>query len=87
MNAAPPRRKRVLLPPKDKFARYRQKQLKMGNCPHCGKTCAPYAECPERRTYKAISMALSTLVRVGKIQKIKRGLYQKLPPIVTTAKP
>jgi hypothetical protein len=31
---------------------YRQRCRLDGRCPHCGKPCAPYAECADRREYK-----------------------------------
>lgn len=34
---------------------YRQKRISEGKCPHCGKSCAPFYECEERREYKRIS--------------------------------
>lgn len=36
----------------NKYQRYRQKCISEGRCPHCGKPCAPYYECEERREYK-----------------------------------
>lgn len=38
--------------PGDKYKRYKQKLVSEGRCPHCGKPCAPYVECEERRAYK-----------------------------------
>jgi hypothetical protein len=35
-----------------KNKRYREAQKAKGCCPHCGKPCAPYYECEERRAYK-----------------------------------
>jgi len=37
----------------DKWQRYRVKLVAAGRCPHCGKPCAPYRECEERRQKKA----------------------------------
>ncbi len=37
-----------------KQKRYRMKQHGEMRCPHCGKSCEPYAECAERREYKRI---------------------------------
>lgn len=31
---------------------YRARLKASGKCPHCGKPCAPFFECPERREYK-----------------------------------
>lgn len=39
----------------DKHKRYRQKCISEDRCPHCGKPCAPYYECEERRKYKRLS--------------------------------
>jgi hypothetical protein len=36
----------------NKQTRYRRKIREQGRCAHCGKPCAPYAECAERRAYK-----------------------------------
>lgn len=36
----------------NKHQRYRQKCISEGRCPHCGKPCAPYYTCEERRNYK-----------------------------------
>lgn len=43
----------------DKNQRYRARQKEQGKCPHCGKPCAPYAECEERREAKAYARLLS----------------------------
>ena len=32
--------------------RYQKKMRDGGFCPHCGRVCAPYKECPERRRQK-----------------------------------
>lgn len=63
----------------DKHQRYRRKCISEGRCPHCGKPCAPYVECPERRTYKRISVALRRMYSVGLVQRVKRGLYKGTP--------
>ncbi len=39
----------------NKHKRYRQKCIRDGRCPHCGKSCAPFYECEERRKYKRLS--------------------------------
>jgi hypothetical protein len=36
----------------NKSQRYRARMKKEGRCPHCGKPCAPFFECEERRAYK-----------------------------------
>lgn len=37
----------------NKFQRRYEKCKREGRCPHCGKPCAPYFECAERRAYKS----------------------------------
>ena len=39
----------VLMTRPDKHKRYRLKMQALGRCPHCGRPCAPFAECAERR--------------------------------------
>lgn len=39
----------------NKHQRYRRRCIEQGKCPHCGKPCAPYGECEERRRYKAMN--------------------------------
>lgn len=63
----------------DKHQRYRRKCMAEGRCPHCGKPCAPYAECEERRTYKRISVALRRMHSVGLVKRVKRGVYKGTP--------
>jgi hypothetical protein len=47
----PRKYKGLYVPPKDKHARWRLKCRLQGRCTHCGKPCAPYATCQERRDY------------------------------------
>jgi len=49
----------------DKYQKYRKKMVGAGRCPHCGKTCAPYYECEDRRAYKKSNIALQNMVKVG----------------------
>lgn len=37
----------------DRHGAYRKRCKEDGKCPHCGKPCAPFTECEERRNYKA----------------------------------
>ena len=46
----------------DKYQRRRQKLAAEGCCPHCGKPCAPFVECEERRAYKRKKAKDKTLV-------------------------
>ena len=36
----------------NKYEKYRRSCVQRGLCPHCGKPCAPFFECAERRAYK-----------------------------------
>lgn len=38
----------------DKQAAYRDRMQTAGLCPHCGKPCAPFSECEERRERKRL---------------------------------
>lgn len=40
------------IPNPDKYQRRLRKLQSQNSCCHCGKPCAPYAECEERRAYK-----------------------------------
>lgn len=64
--------------PKDKYARYRVKQQEVGRCPHCGKPCAPYYECNDRRFYKRVMSALRKMVRLGIIHSPKAGWFEAI---------
>ncbi len=56
----------------NKYQRYRQKCISEGRCPHCGKPCAPYFECAERREYKRFNYYLGRMVRAGLLSQTKR---------------
>lgn len=70
-----PRRKRQLTLPKDKYARHRIKCLMEGRCPHCGKPCAPYSECQERRAKKRLFGYLAKGIKNGDIIRTSPGFY------------
>ena len=73
-----PRQKRKLTEEiRDKQARYRRKMYLEGKCPHCGKLCAPYSECQERRNSKRIAHVLGRLVKLGELIRVSRGVYRK----------
>lgn len=57
----------------DKYQRYKQKCVSEGRCPHCGKPCAPYYECDERRAYKKSDRALQSLVNLGIVTKTRQS--------------
>ena len=48
---------------------YRQRRIKKGCCPHCGKPCAPYYECEDRREKKNINRMLNQMSRAKIITK------------------
>lgn len=52
---------------------YRQRCAAEGRCPHCGKPCAPYRECQQRRDYKRIQRVLRRGVQFGMFEKTERG--------------
>lgn len=55
--------------PLNKYQRRRRKLVASGRCPHCGKECAPFYECADRRTYKGLCRELQRLVKAGLIKK------------------
>lgn len=67
----------------NKYSRYRQKCISEGGCPHCGKPCAPFFECAERRAFKLMGLYLRKLIKDGEITVVgevvngKRITYQK----------
>ncbi len=67
-----------------KQARYRRKMRLIGCCPHCGKSCAPYSECQTRRDDRQIHRAMKILCDEGIIERVSRGLYQKLDKAIST---
>jgi len=79
-----PRSKRDLRYPKDKHGRYRRKCLLNRRCPHCGKPCAPYSECEERRAYKRTRNEIKIWVKIGALSKLGHGKYHinSLVPII-----
>lgn len=56
-----------------KQERYRQKQIRVGRCPHCGKLCAPHYECEERRASKKTIRLLNRMVKTGFLKKTMKG--------------
>lgn len=38
----------------NKTARWHERTVKKGRCPHCGKPCQPYRACEARRRYKRL---------------------------------
>ncbi len=61
--------------PKDRHSRYRVKCQETGKCPHCGKSCAPFYECEQRRFYKRLSYAMKKGVRLGMFYQTEDGKY------------
>lgn len=61
----------------NKYDRYRQKQNEKGHCPHCGKPCAPYYECKERREKKNFRRLLNHMEKVGIIIKKQVNPWEK----------
>jgi hypothetical protein len=53
-----------------KYSRYRQKCITEGRCPHCGKPCAPFFECPQRRVNKLFNRNLREMVKRGEIKVV-----------------
>ena len=51
-----------------KQRRYRQRLVAQGKCPHCGKPCAPYYECGERRFYRQINYMLRRGIQAGRFK-------------------
>lgn len=45
-----------------------------GRCWHCGKPCAPYYECKERRLYKQLTYYLDRMIALGTITKHRPGI-------------
>jgi hypothetical protein len=66
-----------------KNARYRQKCISEGRCPHCGKLCAPYSICVERRVYKKMMRMLSRMVHAGHL--VRNGNLYSAPQKYPTA--
>ncbi len=66
----------------NKYQRYRHKMISQGKCPHCGKPCAPFYECEDRRKRKSMSKLLRRMVWAGILSReIKPGkptLYSKV---------
>ncbi len=59
----------------EKGKRWRQKQIKAGRCPHCGKPCAPFYECDERRNYEKSKKLLNRMVDTGFLKKRREGVF------------
>lgn len=57
----------------NKYSRYRRKCVQEGRCPHCGKPCAPYYECDDRRAQKRILYVLHRLRKAGLISRESHG--------------
>jgi hypothetical protein len=53
----------------NKYQRRAASLVARGRCPHCGKPCAPYYECGERRLYKKINYHLRRGVQFGTYRK------------------
>lgn len=62
-----------LFPKMDKHKRYRLKCISEGLCPHCGKPCAPYYECDDRRFYRKSNRTLNDLVKLGFLEKTNKN--------------
>jgi hypothetical protein len=67
------------MPSVNKYQRYRQKCLREGRCAHCGKPCAPYLECDDRRTYKKINRIMRRLVECGFAERVRPGVIKVTP--------
>jgi hypothetical protein len=48
---------------------YRERTRNAGHCPHCGRPCAPYYECEERRAYKRKQRATQEKTRGAYVRK------------------
>ena len=60
----------------NKYQRYRLKNTAQGRCPHCGKSCAPYYECEDRRLNKKVYRTLNRMVLSGELTQ-EGDLYKK----------
>ena len=54
----------------NKQQRYQKKMVASGRCPHCGKPCAPYYECEDRRSYRKSNLALRRMVNSSNINTV-----------------
>lgn len=59
----------------NKHQRYREKCISEGRCPHCGKPCAPFHECYERRFYKRFWTALDKAIKEGRVTQSENYYY------------
>lgn len=57
----------------DKCSRWRRRMAEQGRCPHCGKPCAPYYECHNRRFSKRINRVLLILEDCGALRREWKG--------------
>jgi hypothetical protein len=57
-----------VLTERNKNRRYRAKCVAEGRCPHCGKPCAPFYECSERRFNQKVRRALRGLEAAGAVR-------------------
>lgn len=83
----------------DKQRRYRNKCKEEGRCPHCGKMCAPYSACEERRKYhrelkskthyakrQSPRLKVKYIIPILDIHKIVREFDEDLPETDDTYK-
>ena len=56
-----------------KQKRYRRRKVAENVCPHCGKLCAPYYACHDRRYKKRMCYILNRMADLGEIRKIGQG--------------
>ena len=61
-----------------KQQRYRRRNILCGLCPHCGKPCAPYYECDDRRLKHGFDRALRELIKIGMVGKTEDGRFYSI---------
>ena len=55
----------------NKHKNYIKKCVSEGRCPHCGRFCAPFYECDERRTNRRLVYKLNRMTKAGFLEKSK----------------
>lgn len=56
-----------------KYSRRAHKCESEGRCPHCGKPCAPFFACKERRESQRMSRILREMVNEGLVEIVSEG--------------
>jgi hypothetical protein len=69
-------------PARDKYSNYRKRMVSEGRCPHCGKPCAPFYECAERRGKKQFARVLRELIKEGTVRIVGKQGRQTLYKVV-----